>query len=77
MEACLRPGYVNLNGQRNLGMAPPADRPSRAAEYLLRCEACGHTYGSRSGDLRRRRCPKCQGGMPRRYRSGQPLVQWR
>jgi hypothetical protein len=76
MEVAFRPGYVNLNGQRNLGPVPgPADK-ARSASYLLRCEGCGHTYGSRSGDLRRRRCPKCQTGTPGRFKSGPPLLRW-
>lgn len=62
MSVLPREGYVNLNGQRYLGLFPAISAtgalPHRKS-YLLRCEACGHTYGSQIGDIRRRQCPHC------------------
>lgn len=31
---------------------------------VLRCEKCGHEYGSNGSNNHNRKCPNCQGGKP-------------
>ena len=31
---------------------------------VLRCEKCGHEYGSNGSDDHNRKCPRCQNGKP-------------
>lgn len=63
------PGFTNPNRQvvqRSTG-APSTTRESQTI-YALRCRDCGHTYGCNGLDIKERRCPACQGGVP-----GEPL----
>ncbi len=63
------PGFLNPNRQvveRATG-APSTAREGQNV-YALRCRDCGHTYGCNGLDIKERRCPACQGGVP-----GEPL----
>ena len=60
---------VNANRQRFL--APTGRRGTThpfATIWRMRCEKCGHEYGSNSCDAHIRRCPAHAGGKP-----GEPL----
>lgn len=65
------PGFRNPNGQvvqRATG-APSTTRDSQLI-YALRCGTCGTIYGCNGLDIKERRCPGCQGGVP-----GEPLPE--
>ncbi|HKB35804.1 MAG TPA: hypothetical protein VKD72_05075 [Gemmataceae bacterium] len=51
---------MNPNGQ---GLVRRTDErsttPPFATIWVMRCQACGHEYGSNSCHARRRRCPHC------------------
>lgn len=47
--------------------APSATRAAQTV-YALRCRDCGFVYGCNGLDIKERRCPGCQGGVP-----GEPL----
>lgn len=59
------PGFTNPNRQaveRATG-APSLTRPGQAV-YALHCGVCHHLYGCNGLDIKERRCPACQGGVP-------------
>lgn len=60
------PGYVNRNGQINLGRTNPPRPGNDAGQsiYVMRCPKCGHNYGVNGSDIWQRRCPKHGGGQP-------------
>ncbi len=68
------PGFRNPNGQvveRGTG-APSTTREGQVI-YALRCGACDFRYGCNGLDIKERRCPQCQGGVPGEpLREGQP-----
>ena len=61
-----RIGFVNTNGQKNLGRTMPqrAGTDYCQSVYILQCSKCGHKYGSNGSDIYQRKCPSCQGGEP-------------
>ncbi len=63
------PGFINPNRQvveRATG-APSLTRPGQTI-YALHCRDCHYIYGCNGLDVKERRCPACQGGVP-----GEPL----
>lgn len=65
------PGFVNPNRQtveRATGAASMERRGQ--AVYALRCGDCGFSYGCNGLDIKERRCPRCQGGVP-----GEPVPE--
>ena len=57
------PGYKNPHGQIvvcDTGFSSATFPGQRV--YRLRCEHCGHTYGSNGCDIHLRRCPSHQDG---------------
>lgn len=59
-----RVGYINRNGQKNLGHIDPprAGTDHYQNVYILQCTKCEHVYGSNGFDIFQRKCPSCQGG---------------
>jgi predicted nuclease of predicted toxin-antitoxin system len=57
-------GYVNKNGQSNLGTRGVAGTDHGQLAYRLRCGHCGHEYGANGTDIFQRKCPQCQRGLP-------------
>jgi len=59
-----RVGFVNKNGQKNLGRTKPQRVGTDHYQYvyILQCSKCGHKYGSNGSDIFQRKCYSCQGG---------------
>ncbi len=57
-------GYVNRNGQRNLGRAGCAGTDHCQQAYKMCCRHCGATYACNGSDIFQKKCPECQGGRP-------------
>ncbi len=57
-------GAINKNGQVLVRATelPGTDHFQRI--YVLKCRACGHSYGANGSDVWQRKCPECQGGRP-------------
>ncbi len=60
------PGFINKNGQKNLGRVEPKQEGSdnKQYTYVINCTKCGLIYGANGSDIFERKCPKCQGGRP-------------
>jgi len=56
------PGFVNSHGQEVIRNTGKAGTDQGQYVYELKCQHCGHTYGSNGSDNFQRKCPKCQGG---------------
>ncbi len=65
-----RTGYINKNGQKNLGRTDPPRAGTDHCQYvyIMQCGKCGLIYGANGSDIHLRKCPNCQGGA-----SGIPL----
>lgn len=57
-------GYINRNGQINLGRTDERGTDHGQWFYKMECQKCGHIYKANGTDIWRRKCPKCQGGRP-------------
>ena len=59
-----RLGYVNENGQKNLGRVEPSQAGTDNEQYVhvMNCIKCSMIYGSNGSDIFQRKCPNCQGG---------------
>ena len=57
-------GYQNPNGQVVVRKTGLAGIDHDQTVYVLRCEHCGHEYGSNGSDNFQRKCPQCQDGRP-------------
>ena len=57
-------GYINENGQKNLGRIEPPRVGTDHDQYIhvINCTRCGVIYGSNGSDIFQRKCPKCQRG---------------
>ena len=55
-------GYVNKNGQKNLGATGEKGSDIWRNLYNMRCEDCGHEYYANGSDIHLKKCPLCQGG---------------
>jgi len=57
-------GYVNENGQKNLGRVEPKEAGTDNKQYVhvMNCTKCGCIYGSNGTDIFQRKCPICQNG---------------
>ena len=66
MSITTEPGYVNRNGQINLGRTDPprAGTDHNQKVYILRCPECQRNYGVNGSDIFQRKCPFHQGGAP-------------
>ena len=53
------PGYVNRNGQINLGRTNPRRRGSDHLQYVyvMHCPVCVYNYGANGSDIHLRLCP--------------------
>lgn len=62
----VQPGYINKNGQKNLGRREPpiSGTDHGQSVYVINCTACGFVYGANGSDLHLRKCPNCQKGKP-------------
>lgn len=59
------PGFTNPNRQVVEWATGAASAMRRAQTiYALRCGDCGQSYGCNGLDIKERRCPHCQGGVP-------------
>jgi hypothetical protein len=56
------PGFVNHHGQEVVRNTGKAGTDHDQYVYELKCQHCGHNYGSNGSDNFQRKCPKCQGG---------------
>jgi hypothetical protein len=67
----LRVGYINRNGQLQLGRTGLRSTKLTMVQYIyrLRCLKCRHVYGAQGCDVWQRHCPGCQGGA-----DGEPLT---
>jgi len=62
-----RPGYVNPQRQKVLRKVPWVDGGMEGQSvYALQCQraGCGFEYGEEGIRVERRRCPRCDGGVP-------------
>jgi hypothetical protein len=61
-----KPGFLNPNGQKNLGRTEPPIKGTDHGQYvyIIQCIRCGLIYGANGSDIWERKCPKCQGGKP-------------
>ncbi len=59
-------GYINRNGQINLGRTDPARHGSDHNQYVyvLHCPCCVRNYGANGSDIHLRQCPYCSAGAP-------------
>ena len=59
-----RVGYINRNGQKNLGRCEPSRAGTDHCQYvyIMQCGRCKHKYGSNGSDIFQRKCPSCDGG---------------
>ena len=69
MTKTTEPGYVNRNGQMNLGRTDPprAGTDHNQKIYVMRCPVCERNYGVNGSDIHHRRCPihdKSKPGLP-------------
>ena len=62
MERITRVGFRNADGQEVMGRTEL--RAGEQRVFVMRCNVCGHEYGSYGCDIDIRRCPKCQDGLP-------------
>jgi hypothetical protein len=56
-------GYVNRNEQEVVRRTIKLGNSYGQFIYVLRCQACGHEYGTSGSDINQRRCPVHDGGM--------------
>lgn len=52
-------GYINKNGQENLGCLHKAGTHANQTAYQMKCHNCGHVYEANGCDIFLRKCPKC------------------
>ena len=64
MSDTTEPGYVNRNGQTNLGRTNPprVGTDHNQFIYVMRCPVCHHNYGVNGSDIFQRKCPIHQKG---------------
>ena len=58
------PGYVNRNGQENMGKTMEMGTDHGQWFYKMKCQKCCHIYKANGSDIFQRKCPRCQGGRP-------------
>lgn len=58
------PGFLNSNGQKNLGKRIPPLKGTDYGQYVyvMNCTHCGFVYGANGSDVHLRKCPNCQDG---------------
>jgi hypothetical protein len=56
------PGFVNPHGQEVIRDTGKTGTDHGQSVYELKCQHCGHRYGSNGSDNFQRKCPECQGG---------------
>lgn len=59
-----RIGYINKNGQENLGTFGVDGTDHMQKAYKMLCTLCDHVYGANGTDIHLRKCPACQDGRP-------------
>ena len=61
-----RAGYINRNGQINIGRTEPSRAGTDHGQYIyiIKCTKCGESYGANGSDIFERKCPFCQRGKP-------------
>jgi len=61
-----RAGYINKNGQINIGRTEPSRAGTDRGQYIyiIKCTKCGESYGANGSDIFERKCPFCQRGRP-------------
>lgn len=57
-------GYINRNRQEVVARIGLRGNDHNQLVYLLKCHACGATYGANGSDVFQRRCPACDEGRP-------------
>ncbi len=64
IKGTTRPGYINENGQKNLGLVLPNQigTDNEQYVYVMNCTRCGLVYGANGSDIFQRKCPGCQKG---------------
>lgn len=55
-------GYINFNGQKNLGRSGRLGTDYGQYFYNVMCTKCGKHYEANGSDLFIKKCPNCQGG---------------
>jgi len=55
------PGFVNPNGQEVIRNTGKTGTDHGQFVYELKCQHCGHRYGSNGSYNFQRKCPECQG----------------
>ena len=63
-EGTTRAGFINRNGQKNLGRCKPlrSGNDNNQYVYIMQCGKCKHKYGSNGSDIFQRKCPSCDEG---------------
>ncbi len=56
-------GYINTNGQKNLGRSGRTGTDFGQFFYNVLCTKCGKEYEANGSDLFIKKCPMCQGGI--------------
>ena len=56
-------GYVNCNGQKNLGRSGRKGTDHGQYFYNIICTKCGKQYEANGSDLFIKKCPECQNGI--------------
>lgn len=56
-------GYINVNGQKNLGRSGRMGTDHGQYFYNVLCTKCGKKYEANGSDLFIKKCPACQGGV--------------
>jgi hypothetical protein len=59
-----RIGFINKNGQKNLGCTEPPRAGTDHGQhiYIMECTKCGKRYGANGSDIFERKCCYCQKG---------------
>jgi hypothetical protein len=57
-------GFVNPNGQKNLGRVGKSSSHWNQYLYKMKCQHDGHEYQANGCDIFERKCPRHQNGHP-------------
>lgn len=63
-------GYINKNGQRNMGRTTIQGTDFGQNLYVMRCEHCKKEYFANGTDIFLKKCPQCQGGANTGFTQG-------
>ena len=61
-KASTKAGYINRNGQRNIGVTGKPGTDRNQLLYEMECLKCGKHYYANGSNISQKKCPACQGG---------------